>query len=208
LSTLRRARRHQAGAHDGRFAGAGRAHDGDEATAAHLFDQRHHEGFTTDEEGGVLLAKGKEAAIGTDRSAQIGGERRLVARRQAACGPHQDLDGHSVCGALPQIDPSVEAEKSECRINGSGEQHRDHRKAGLVCLSVERLVMLTLLPRPHARCANADGDGAAVAEVLFQGLGPRLTSNEVPAVDKDCEATVAKGLAEPLHRILVGATVA
>ena len=75
-------------------------------------------------------------------------------------------------------------------------------------LPVERLVKLALLPRPHARCADADGDGAAVAEVLFQGLGPRLTSDEVPAIDKDRQAAGVKRAAEPLHRILVRATVA
>ena len=95
-------------------------HDGDEAAAAHLFDQRRHEGFATDEEGGVLLAEGKEAAIGTDRSARIGGERRLVARRQAACGPRQDLDGHPVFEALPQIDPSVEARNPSAGSSAPG----------------------------------------------------------------------------------------
>lgn len=43
---------------------------------------------------------------------------------------------------------------------------------------------------------------------FFQGLGPRLTGDEVPAVDKDRQATLAKRPAEPLHRIPVGATVA
>jgi hypothetical protein len=86
---------------------------------------------------------------------------------------------------MPQVDPGVEAKKSKCRIICPREQYGDYRKAGLMRLAVKRSVVFALLPRAYSGCADADSDGTAVAKVLFQGLRPRLTSNEVPAVDKD-----------------------
>jgi hypothetical protein len=67
--------------------------------------------------------------------------------------------------------------------------------------------MFALLPPADAGCANTDRDGVAVAQVPLQGRGPRLTGNEVPAIDEYCQVTLAQSPSQSLDRFLVGTAV-
>jgi hypothetical protein len=79
------------------------------------------------------------------------------------------------------------AEKAERGV-GTGQEHRDDRKAGFLALTLKREIFLTLLPGAHLAGADAHGHRTTVREYTLQRLRPGLAGREIPAIEKDREA--------------------
>jgi hypothetical protein len=124
-----------------------------------------------------------------------------------ADGRHQEFERALIGGARRQIDPGVELEETQGGI-GAGEQHRDHRKAGLASLTVEREVPLPLLPRAKALGTDKDGDRAAGCQRILQRQRPRLPGGEIPAVQKHTEAALMETARDLPHRRMINGVIA
>ena len=177
--------RRKPGSDHRRFAAAGWADDRRKAVAIESREQLLDRDLSPKEEGGVLLAKVKQAAIGADGGACACN----VITNDHAWGSPRIADAKAArsvgsSGSIAEIDPGILAKKSQHRI-GAGEQHRDDWKSRFAGLPFQRQVHLALLPGPQLAGTDAHGHCVARPQRLLECLGPWLPGNEIPAVKED-----------------------
>ena len=100
-----------------------------------------------------------QTAVRADPRARVGTLIRGPGRL-AANGLGQEPE--ALLGVRAEVDPGVEAQKAEGQILGTRQDDRNYAEVGRFRLAIERLVLLTLLPRANSTRAEQDRDRAAI----------------------------------------------
>ena len=174
---------------------------------ADLLDQPRDLVLAAEEQAGILLAEGEQAAIGADRLAQGGAGDRL-----AADALEQQVELAGVVGVGAQVDPGLQLQEAAGRVGDLGQDDRDDREDAALALQLGLAVEgeLDLAPLPGAEPGGADqhGDRTAAGDALLQGGEPGLAGGQLVAVEEGGEAGGLERRAQAQHRIRVGTAVA
>ena len=159
--------RHQAGPHHGRLAAAGGPQDGHERMTRDGRDELVRVVLSAEEEGGVLLAVGEQAAERAD------GPQGGLALRLGSAGASPRTAAASISSGRSSSSPARRSTQvlSERNPSGGSEPGSRTGTTGIPAtrLAVEGEVLLALLPAAHLAGPEEDGDGLAPVEGLLQG---------------------------------------
>jgi hypothetical protein len=70
-------------------------------------------------------------------------------------------------------------------------------------LPIEREILLPLPPGAHTMWPQEDSDGMARMQNRFQGLGPRSTRHQVPAIQEHGQPVLPQLARDGLHRSVI-----
>ncbi len=167
-------RRQQTGLHQRALPAARGAHHGDEARRAQALDQARDILLAAEEEVGVLLAEGLQAAVGRH---VLGRRRQARGNLGAAEGANEVGGRHRVAGAGAQIDPGLGREVGQARIAGvrGPRKEHEHQPEGAVAHG-QRTGGGEALAGPVAEAAPAHEHGARARRPDALGR-PRLSGH-------------------------------
>ena len=105
-----------------------------------------------------------------------------------------------------EIDPGVLTQKPQRRLC-AGEQDWNDGKALATALgshlSLQREILLPLLPRSHFSLPDADRHRSTACQGRLQCLQPRLPRRQIPPVEKDLKPLLAQPPRKCLHMRMV-----
>ena len=145
-------RRHQPRTDERRLARAGRPEHGEEARGLELLEQPLDIAFAAEEDVGVLLVEGLEAAVGRP---VVGADRGLCRpQRHTSHRVDKPLEPSRLVPPLAEVDPRPRGEERRQgarveRLGQPGKQHREEPEIALLRRAVERHAELLQLPVPE-----------------------------------------------------------
>ena len=181
-----------------------------EGAGLQLFEQALDVGLAPEEEVGVLLVEGLQAAVGGTVGAAV--ERAVGAEGDALDRADEGLQAARALDPCAQVDPGAGREEGRepARVEGVGElgQEDEEEAEGAVggCAAQGDPELLAL---PVADVVGPEEDGAGLrgGEPLGELLLPVPAGDEVPGVEPGLEAGALEVFREPLHRRLVAGVV-